>query len=214
MSRHVSARSNSLVAARSMDDGERHARRTIPEPHRHLVDRPRPRKCLARRESIRIVVAVGAPVGFPRDPRRGLPPGSRRARGGPLVRRGPSGPRRRAWDLRDGSGSAGGSCDGPAQRARRDSLPDPRDGSRHGPVLPSLDDPGRLGPPRRPRPFPRRERRCVGGRTRPCLAWIEVRQVRRGLARPTVAGGLARTREGRGACIARGRPVDDPPHGP
>src|SRR5205814_1277436 len=35
-----------------------------------------------------------------------------------------------------------------------------------------------------------------------------------GLARPTVAGGLARTREGRGACVARGRPVDDPPYGP
>src|SRR5881396_3753034 len=108
----------------------------------------------------------------------------------------------------------GGSCDGPAQRARCDSLPDPRDGSRHGPVLPSLDDPSGLGPPRRPRPLPRRERRCVGGRTRARRARVEVRQVRRGLARPPVAGGLARTRKGRGACVARGRPVDDPPHGP
>src|SRR5881275_67494 len=55
---------------------------------------------------------------------------------------------------------------------------------------------------------------AIGVRTRPRRARVEVRQVRRDLARPTVAGGLARTREGRGACVARGRPVDDPPHGP
>src|SRR5947199_274735 len=39
-------------------------------------------------------------------------------------------------------------------------------------------------------------------------------EVRQDLALPTIAGVLARTREGRGACVARGRPVDDPPHGP